>query len=131
MYFYTQFSYETRQRFSAANENDNNIIHNDIYIDLLRKFYEKYELPSFHHDQDGFSMGDAIEDDMLEVIQKINELHGTDEPAIPNVLDDYLVDADDEKNHEYDFSEVLSVLDKKFMAIEEAAYDAAFNELEN
>lgn len=112
MYFYTQFSHTISQRFQAANKNGNDVSHNDLYIDLLQEFYDKYELPALHHDGDGFRQGDASDEELVELAATLKiELNNEDE--------------DDR------FFPIFHFLDKEFMSIEEAAYDAVLAKYED
>lgn len=124
MYFYTQFSHTTSQRFSAVNNNEKleaDLSHNDLYIDLLQEFYDKYDLPALHHDGDGFRQGDASDEEMNTLFDRIKEVHSTD----------FSNEISSMGREEVSNEEILEFLDKEFMSIEEAAYDSILEKYED
>lgn len=65
MYFFIEKTRKLSQKF----EN-----YNDIYVETIQKFYTKYQLPPLHESGDGFTQGDASDEEIINSFMFIDGL---------------------------------------------------------
>jgi hypothetical protein len=93
-----------------------NIEHNqsDLYADIVQTLYNELQLPALWLDENGFSKGEATNEELFELVKRIGNLKLLPEPEM---------DYDNEPTGENDFTKLLIFLDKKLMNKLEDAYD--------
>ena len=61
---------------------------NDIYENSIKRIYQKYELPAFHIWEDGFTQGDATNEELEDIL---NEMDFEDSNELFEFLDRKLI----------------------------------------
>lgn len=102
MYFFI----ETSRNLSARAEQFE-LSYQYIYINAMQEMHDEYSLPVLHEWGDGYSQGDATNQDIIELAQNINKIENADEPTVYCEVDEY-----DEDSL---LTDVYQYLDKKLI----------------
>lgn len=103
MYFFIEQSNQLKEKSDSLQ-----LDYNDIYVQAMSEIAAKYSLPYLHEWGDGYCQGDATDDEIFELKNKINEIDGDEEPV---VYAEYNDDEDDIN------TDIFTYLDKKLLEV--------------
>jgi hypothetical protein len=86
MYFFIEKSKELQSR-----ANDLSLDYNDIYVDALTETQENYSLPALHETADGYSQGDATDEEISQLVQELTEMGFNESNDVYQFLDEKLI----------------------------------------